>query len=74
MLKSAFLLILTLGSTVSFGQNFSVTFTGTDAATTIDSVTATILTTNQSVALPGNETLVLTANTGIASVSELTNM
>jgi len=44
----------------SFGQNISVTFTGTGAATQIDSVIATNLTTNQSVTLPGNETLILT--------------
>jgi uncharacterized protein (TIGR02145 family) len=62
------------GSLVSFGQNISVTFTGTGAATQIDSVTATNLTTNQSVTLPGNETLVLTGNTGIPSVYELPNI
>ncbi|MFA5816216.1 MAG: FISUMP domain-containing protein [Bacteroidales bacterium] len=55
-------------------QNISVTFTGTGAATQIDSVTATNLTTNKSITLPGNETLILTDNTGIPTVSELTNI
>ena len=57
----------------SFGQNISVTFTGTGAATHIDSVTATNQRTNQCITLPGNETLVLTLNTGIPMVSEFTN-
>jgi len=74
MSRTALLMILVFGSTVSYGQNISVTFTGTGAATQIDSVKATNLRTNQSVALPGNETLVLTVNTGIPSVSELTDM
>ncbi|OFY54599.1 MAG: hypothetical protein A2X22_03185 [Bacteroidetes bacterium GWF2_49_14] len=65
--------ILMLGSITLFGQNISVTFTATGAATQIDSVKATNLTTNQSVTLPGNETLLLTTNTGIPVVSELAN-
>ncbi|TSA32176.1 MAG: T9SS C-terminal target domain-containing protein [Porphyromonadaceae bacterium] len=55
-------------------QNISVTFTGTGAAAQIDSVIATNLTTHKSITLPGNETLILTFNTGIPGVSELTNM
>jgi len=74
MSRSTLLIILMFGSMVSYGQNISVTFTGTGAATQIDSVTATNLRTNQSVTLPGNETLILTVNTGIPSVSELANM
>ncbi|MCX6227331.1 MAG: T9SS type A sorting domain-containing protein, partial [Bacteroidia bacterium] len=73
MSRSALLTILMFCSIVSSGQNISVTFTGTGAVTQIDSVTATNQRTNQRVTLPGNETLVLTVNTGISSVSELTN-
>jgi uncharacterized protein (TIGR02145 family) len=74
MSKSAFFIVLIFGSSVSYSQNMSVTFTGTGAATQIDSVTATNLTTNLSVTLPGNETLVLTVNTGVPSVYELINL
>lgn len=74
MSRSTLLSILLFCSIASWGQNLSVTFTGTGAATQIDSVTATNLTTNQSVTLPGNETLVLTVNTGVPSIPELTNM
>ena len=55
-------------------QNFNITFTGTGASTQIDSITATNLNTNQSVTLPGNETLVLTRNTGIPVTPGLINM
>jgi uncharacterized protein (TIGR02145 family) len=74
MSRSALLASLMFCSVVSSGQNISVTFTGKGAATQIDSVTATNLKTNESVTLPGNETLVLTVNTGIPTVSDLTNM
>jgi uncharacterized protein (TIGR02145 family) len=74
MSKSALFIGLMFFSQVSFGQNISVTFSAKGAATQIDSVTATNLRTNQSVTLPGNETLVLAANTGITSVSELAGM
>lgn len=50
----------------AIAQDISVTFTGTGAVTTIDSVKATNLKTNESVTLPGNATLVLTLNTGIS--------
>ncbi len=73
MPRSALLIILMFCPLASFGQNISVTFTGTGAATQVDSVKATNLTTNQSVTLPGNETLLLTTNTGIPVVSELAN-
>lgn len=56
------------------GQNISITFTGAGAANRIDSVNATNLTTNESVTLPGNETLVLSPYTGIPSVSELAKL
>ena len=60
-------------SFVSYGQNISVTFTGTGAATQIDTVTAINQQTNQRVIFPGNETLLLTVNTGITSVSAITH-
>lgn len=55
-------------------QNISVTFSGTGAATRVDHVTATNLQTDKSVTVPGNETLVLTANTGIPVIADLSNM
>ena len=73
MTRSAILTILMFCSYVSYTQNINVTFTGTGAATQIDSITATNLRTTQSITFPGNETLVLSINTGISSVSELTN-
>ncbi|MFA5817292.1 MAG: hypothetical protein WC865_16935 [Bacteroidales bacterium] len=45
----AFPLLWFTFSVTGIAQNISVTFTGTGAATQIDSVTATNLTTNQSV-------------------------
>ena len=73
MTKSILLTLFMFGCMLSFGQNISVTFSSTGAATRIDSVTATNQRTNKRVIFPGNETLVLTLNTGIPSVSELTN-
>lgn len=73
MSRITFLTVLILYPIVSYGQNFSVTFTGTGSAITIDSVTATNQRTNQTITLPGNETLVLALNTGIPLISELTN-
>jgi uncharacterized protein (TIGR02145 family) len=64
------LVLFTLGLN-GIPQDISVTFTGTGAATRVDSVTATNLTTHQSVTLPGNETLVLNVKSGIQTVSEL---
>ncbi|MCX6226735.1 MAG: T9SS type A sorting domain-containing protein [Bacteroidia bacterium] len=69
MQKSTFLLVLMFGTLVSNGQNISVTFTGTGTATQIDSVKATNLTTDESITLPGNETLVLGAYTGIPTIT-----
>lgn len=71
MSRIALVTALMLCAMISFGQDISVTFTGTGAATRIDSVKATNLRTSQSVTLPGNQTLVLTVNTGISSVSDL---
>ena len=58
---------------VSNGQNISITFTATGADTQIDSITATNLSTNESITFPGNGTLLLTVGTGIPTVSEYTN-
>ncbi len=57
----------------AIGQDIRVTFSGTSGATTIDSVMATNLATNKSVTLPGDETLVLTTNSGVAFVPILTD-
>lgn len=70
-IREAILIVLLFASMGSYGQNISVTFTATGAAAQIDSVTATNQSTGESVTLPGNETLVLGANTGIPSFDEL---
>ncbi|MDD3946173.1 MAG: FISUMP domain-containing protein [Bacteroidales bacterium] len=72
--KAAIILVMMHGLMQSFGQNISVTFTGTGGATQVDSVTATNLTTNESVTLPGNETLILTAYSGILTDLELSDI
>ena len=59
------------GWLLSFGQNISVTFSGIVATARIDSVAATNLTTYHNVTLPGNERLILSVNSGIPAVSEL---
>lgn len=46
-------------------QTYNIRFTATGAASVIDSVLATNLSTGRSVTLPGNETLILTSGTGI---------
>jgi len=46
-------------------QNFEVTFSGKGAVKNIDLVTATNLSTNQSITFRGNETLLLSVSTGI---------
>jgi uncharacterized protein (TIGR02145 family) len=71
MSKITILTILMLCSVILFGQNLNMTFTATGVATAIDSVKATNLRTNQSVSLPGHETLMLSFNTGINSFSEI---
>jgi uncharacterized protein (TIGR02145 family) len=73
MLKSTVLIVLIFACMVAFGQNITITFTGTGAATQVESVTAMNLTTNQSATFPGNEALVLSINTGVSAISELTN-
>jgi uncharacterized protein (TIGR02145 family) len=54
----------------AIAQDIPVTFSATGAATTIDQVTATNLRTNESVALPGNETLILKVSTGVPAIPE----
>jgi uncharacterized protein (TIGR02145 family) len=71
MSKSAILTVLMLISLALYGQDLIITFTATGAATHIDNVTATNLRTNQSVTLPGNDTLLLAINTGIPSYYDL---
>jgi uncharacterized protein (TIGR02145 family) len=67
---SLFFLIYLL-SLSGLGQGIRVTFQGTGAATIVDSVEATNLRTNKTVALPGHDALNLTTNTGIQLISEL---
>ena len=74
MSKPALIIVLVFVFLQSNGQNINVTVTGTGAATRIDRVTAINLTTGKSISLPGNESLVLTANTGIPPVAELGGM
>ena len=54
-------------------QEINLTFSGTGNTTIIESVTATNMSTNESITLPGNETLVLSQNTGVLSIGELSN-
>lgn len=51
-------------------QNIFITFTGTGESTVVDSVRATNLTTNESITLPGNETLNLSISTGLFDINE----
>jgi len=71
LISIAFLVAIIISSTTALAQDIHVTFSGTGAATRVDSVIATNLATSESVSLPGNETLVLTANSGIPTDSEL---
>ena len=59
-----FITVLLLGSISVKSQNLYVTFAGTGDITVVDSVTATNLTTGESITLPGSETLVLSGITG----------
>jgi len=71
MLKFNMLLLLMLSTVIFHGQNLNMTYTASGVVSGIDSVTATNLTTNQHVTLPGNETLLLSYHTGINSFSEI---
>lgn len=68
-----FSLLFSVISLSVIGQDISITFAGAGEATQVDSVTAINLTTNDSVTLPGNETLILSFNTGIPSIAELSD-
>lgn len=65
MSKIYIYLLLMLSPGILFGQNLKMTFSATGAATKVDSVKATNLRTNESVTLPGNDTLVLSPKLGI---------
>ncbi len=70
MLRLATLLALMLAALITNGQDINITFSATSAAIRIDSVTATNLATDESILLPGNETLLLTPKTGIPIIME----
>jgi len=65
MKKTTLLAIILCCSIFAIGQDIQVTFSGTGASNVVDSVTATNLTTLQSIKLPGNETLILEPISGI---------
>jgi uncharacterized protein (TIGR02145 family) len=73
MLRSTLFISLMFGSLISFGQDINVTFTGIGAASVIDSVKATNLRTNQSLTMPGRETLVLSVQAGVNDLPGFTN-
>ncbi|OFY54602.1 MAG: hypothetical protein A2X22_03205 [Bacteroidetes bacterium GWF2_49_14] len=73
MYRPTLFMVMMLSSIISNSQSISVTFTGTGAASLIDSVKATNLATNQSVTLPGNETLILADHSGIPDDTKLTS-
>ena len=66
MKRSGLLAIMLFWTIMIIGQNIQITFTGTGESTVVDSVTATNLNTNQSVTLPGNETLILVSHHQLA--------
>lgn len=70
--KTTVLLILVLGSVTVMGQNLEITFSGTGESTLVDSVTATNTATDQTVTLPGNETLILELTSRIESLKDPT--
>jgi uncharacterized protein (TIGR02145 family) len=71
MLKTVIFCLWMLSSMLLFGQNLNMTFTAAGAADKVDSVKATNLRTHESITLPGNDTLLLSVNTGIILLSEL---
>lgn len=73
-MKKIFVLILSfMPGLCCYSQDINVTFTPTGEATIIDSITALNQRINQSVTLPGNETLVLRRGTGIEDINFLTD-
>ncbi len=71
MSKIYILLLLLLSPAILFGQDLSMTFSATGEANKIDSVKATNLRTNESITLPGNDTLFLSPNTGIKARKDI---
>ena len=65
MSKIYILILMFLSPVILWGQNLNMTFSASGEANKVDSVKATNLRTNESVTLPGNDTLVLSPNTGI---------
>jgi uncharacterized protein (TIGR02145 family) len=57
--------IIFICSAPVLSQNFNLTFTGTGQSSTIDSIRITNLHTNESLSIPGDESLVLDINTGV---------
>ncbi|MEA1877671.1 MAG: FISUMP domain-containing protein [Bacteroidota bacterium] len=70
MKRSGLLAIMLFWAIMIIGQNIQITFTGTGEAPIVDSVTATNLTTNQSVTFPGSGTLILKQSSGIMSLED----
>jgi uncharacterized protein (TIGR02145 family) len=70
MSKSTLFTLFLFNSIILSGQNLSMTFSAAGAADKVDSVKATNLRTNENVTLPGTETLILNANTGINDLSD----
>lgn len=70
MVKIVGIALLHLSSAASYGQEINITFTAADEVVTIDSIKATNLSTNESVTLPGNATLVLKSGTGINDIPD----
>ena len=71
MLKPTIFCLWMLSSVFLFGQNLNMTFTAAGASDKVDSVKATNLRTNESVTLPGNDTLVLAVSTEITTLSDM---
>lgn len=74
MSKIYIYLLLLLSPVILFGQNLNMTFSAAGVATMVDSVKATNLRTNESVTLPGNDTLVLSPNLGINGRKEVSQL
>jgi uncharacterized protein (TIGR02145 family) len=71
MLKSIVFVLFILNSIILSGQNLSMTFSAAGAADKVDSVKATNLRTNENVTLPGDQTLILNANTATGELPGL---
>jgi len=65
MVKMYTLSLLMMSSAILYGQDLPMTFSATGAANTVDTVKATNLRNNESVTLPGNDTLFLSRSLDI---------